>query len=681
MAVDDPNELSRALSANEIVPYFMPVVNLGTGRLVGFEVLARWEHPTRGLISPDRFIPMAEKAGLIASVTEQVLIQTFTAARMLPEPLMVGVNVSPIQLRDRALPQLIAATAERAAFSLSRLTIEITESALIENLAESRPVAEELKALGVRLAIDDFGTGYSSLRHLQALPFDVIKVDASFVRTMVNNRESRKIVAAVVGLGQSLGLTTAAEGVEHRGQAEMLFYLGCDLGQGWLYGPAVPVSELPAVLSAEAHAKLHEHPRSPLSQDHTLALEALPGHRLAQLQAIYDGVPVGLCYLDRNLRYVSINKRLAEMNGFPAEAHIGRPVAEIMPKMFPTVEPQMRRALNGEAVDSFEIQRKIPSLPDPERTLLLSYHPARDEAGEVLGISVAVVDITDHKRAADALVESEDHYRKTVELSPQVQWTADAQGMILDAGPLWESLTGLTQSETLKDGWVEAVHPDDRDRAAQSWKNAVATGQPVDLEYRIRKRDGEWLWVRGRATPRRGSNGEILRWYGNLEDIDSRKKTEAALCQSQARLQAMFDASPLAMVVAHPPDGRIVSLNPAAIEMLGISGTDASTAWRAYDTEGRLLTGPQHPVLKALQQGIATDGEILRHERSDGSQILLRFQAIPVFDHHQQVTECILALSHVCEAEVSAASTFERSHVREGHAMGEQRYPAAARKS
>ncbi len=680
MAVDDPNELSRALCANEIVPYFMPVVDLGTGRLVGFEVLARWEHPTRGLISPDRFIPMAENAGLIASVTEQVLIQTFTAARVLPEPLLIGVNVSPIQLRDRALPQLIAATAERASFSLSRLTIEITESALIENLAKSRPVAEELKALGMRLAIDDFGTGYSSLRHLQALPFDVIKVDASFVRTMVNNRESRKIVAAVVGLGQSLGLTTAAEGVEHRGQAEMLFYLGCNLGQGWLYGPAVPVSELPAVLSAEAHATLHEHPRSPLSQDHTLALEALPGHRLAQLQAIYDGVPVGLCYLDRNLRYVSINKRLAEMNGFPVEAHIGRPVAEVMPKMFPTVEPQMRRALNGEGVDSFEVRRKIPSLPDPERTLLLSYHPARDEAGEVLGISVAVVDITDHKRAADALAESEDHYRKAVELSPQILWTADAHGMILEAGPLWESLTGLTQSETLNEGWVNAIHPDDRDYAAQSWKASVASGRPVDLEYRIRKRDGEWLWVRGRAAPRRDSNGEILRWYGNLEDIDRRKKAEAALFQGHARLQAVFNASPLGMVLAHAPEGRIVSINPVAEKMLGAPGPAGLIAWRAYDTDGRLLTGPQHPVLKALEQGIATAGQVLKLERNDGSQIQLRFDVTPILDQ-ECVTECILTLSPVNDADLQQPNNFDRSHLREGHARGEQRIPAAARKS
>jgi EAL domain-containing protein (putative c-di-GMP-specific phosphodiesterase class I) len=139
-------------------------------------------------------------------------------------------------LRDLTLPKRIREAAEAAAFPLTRVVIEITESALVENLEHAQSISMELKAHGCRLALDDFGTGYSSLLHLQSLPFDELKVDRSFVGSMAERRESRKIVSAVVGLGQSLGLETIAEGAETQEQAEMLLLLGCEMGQGWLFG-------------------------------------------------------------------------------------------------------------------------------------------------------------------------------------------------------------------------------------------------------------------------------------------------------------------------------------------------------------------------------------------------------------------------------------------------------------
>ncbi len=143
--------------------------------------------------------------------------------------------------------------AEQGAFPLNHLAIEITESSLVDNLELASSIASELKRMGVKLALDDFGTGYSSLRHLQALPFNEIKMDRSFVNSMIYNRDSRKIVAAVIGLGQSLGLITVAEGIEDRTQADMLQWLGCDLGQGWLYGRAIPAAEIADVLAATMH--------------------------------------------------------------------------------------------------------------------------------------------------------------------------------------------------------------------------------------------------------------------------------------------------------------------------------------------------------------------------------------------------------------------------------------------
>src|SRR6202048_3905430 len=336
-------DLRRGIESGEIVPYYQPLTELRTGQLIGFEVLARWKHPLRGMVPPDEFIRMAEDAGCIGQLMEKVLLQSFTGMRQLPEYLRLSINVSAIQLRDRTLRRQVSLAAEEVGFSLQRLTVEITESALVGNVEHARTITEELKALGVRIAIDDFGTGYSSLRHLHALPFDEIKVDRTFVQTMLSRRESRKIVAAIIGLGQSLGLTTVAEGVEDEAQADMLQWLGCDLAQGFLYGRPVSGARLERFVQEQKKMVRREVGRPPNPEDTTFQMDALPSQRLSQLQAIYDGAPVGLCFVDRNERYVSLNKRLAEMNRAPIVAHLGRTVAEMIPEFYVFLGPYIKR--------------------------------------------------------------------------------------------------------------------------------------------------------------------------------------------------------------------------------------------------------------------------------------------------------------------------------------------------
>jgi EAL domain-containing protein (putative c-di-GMP-specific phosphodiesterase class I) len=155
------------LNESEFVPFFQPLVTLRTGQLAGFEVLARWRHPTEGIIMPDRFIARVEQEGWIDQLTRQILEKAFAAAAILPDDLTLSINISPFQLRDSHLPEAIFSLAKDAGFSLSRLIVEITESALIENLESAAAIVAELKANGCRLALDDFGTGYSSqLREL-----------------------------------------------------------------------------------------------------------------------------------------------------------------------------------------------------------------------------------------------------------------------------------------------------------------------------------------------------------------------------------------------------------------------------------------------------------------------------------------------------------------------------------
>ena len=413
-------DLRSAIERDAIVPYFQPVVELGTRRLLGFEVLARWPNSKRGFFEPADFISRAEESGLIQPLTESVLFQACTVASPWPGALRLAVNLSTIQLGDINLGRKLRKVVESTGFSMDRITFEITESALLGNLETAKDVVRSLKDMGARLAIDDFGTGYSSLNHLRALPFDILKVDASFVRSMTLKREDRKIVASVVGLGHSLGLITVAEGVEEQVQSEMLICLGCHIGQGWLYGKAVPASEATERVFAEPSLQ----PRSYLSQniavDVVSAMEALPGERLAQLQALYEGAPVGICFIDRQLRYVSLNQRMAEMVKIPVEAHLGRTVSAVMPDIYESIYPKLAAALRGEAT-VFEFVKG-------ERVLLMNYQPARDEVGEVVGISVAVIDITRGKQAEHSLHEVEARYLSAAGSDAQVSWTADPVG-------------------------------------------------------------------------------------------------------------------------------------------------------------------------------------------------------------------------------------------------------------
>jgi PAS domain S-box-containing protein len=528
----DLSDVRGALERKEIVPCFQPIVCLRTGHLAGFEILARWQNPQHGLVLPENFIALAEENGLIEELTRQVLCNSFESRSILPDPLVLAVNVSPVQLHNLGLPSLIRESAADSGFPFHRLMIEVTETALVSDLDRAQQIARELKGMGCRLALDDFGTGYSSLHHLRALPFGELKIDRSFVESMTALVESRKSVAAVVGLGASLGMITVAEGVETEQHADMLLWLGCDMAQGWLFGRPLPVEKVPEMIAAAPRTlskKLSTHGDESIS-----SLEALPAQRLAQLLAIYNGAPVGLCFLDKNLRYVSINQRLADLNGAPVAAHIGRKVSEMIPSFFPVVEPYIRRALKGETISEVEVS-KPPARPgDPVTTLLLSYQPAFDEAHEVIGVSVAIVDITQRKQAEMALHETEEHYRHLVELNPQIPWILDPDGNLMDVSSRWVQLTGLSKERSRNLGWLEALHPDDARETMKALREAMHNGKPIDVKYRVKTTDGDWKWMRARGSPRFGPSGEIIFWYGGVEDISECQQLEEALRKCQA---------------------------------------------------------------------------------------------------------------------------------------------------
>jgi PAS domain S-box-containing protein len=357
-------------------------------------------------------------------------------------------------------------------------------------------------------------------------------------------------VAAIIGLGHSLGLDTIAEGIETEEQADMLIWLGCEQGQGWRYGRPAGADQLAGMIAAEPIVALSSL-TSPGDDWATSSLEALPTLRLAQLQAIYDGAPVGLCFLDNRLRYVSLNERLAEMNGSPVKAHIGRSVEEMYPTWFPVFEPFLRRALNGEAISGVDLHRPGLTDGDAERQLLASYQPAWDEADEVIGISISLLDVTAHRLSDYEAYREPGLHEFIFEVNPEVPWVMDSEGNNLQVSSRWVRTTPLGKDRTRNLRWLEALHSEDLENTIRTMKHALQTGKPIDVEYRVLGPEGTWRWMRSTGSPRFGPSGAITRWYGSVEDIHDRKMQEQRnLSQTENHNREDHEALSKGMVLA-----------------------------------------------------------------------------------------------------------------------------------
>ncbi|MFI5934380.1 putative bifunctional diguanylate cyclase/phosphodiesterase [Actinoplanes sp. NPDC051494] len=242
-------DLQHALDRGELAVVYQPIVEVPGGRPVGAEALLRWEHPTRGLISPARFVPLAERTGAIGRIGLWVLEQALTVR---PDGSYMSVNLSPRQLQDPALVHEVLAVLRRTGTDPRDLVLEITESALVD--ATHAPAMQALRDQGIRVAIDDFGTGYSSLQYLTRLPVDILKIDRAFVAGLNGTPEGRAIAEAVIRLAQVLHLDTIAEGIETTAQATELHGLGCTRGQGYLYARPLPVAAFTATMTARQDA-------------------------------------------------------------------------------------------------------------------------------------------------------------------------------------------------------------------------------------------------------------------------------------------------------------------------------------------------------------------------------------------------------------------------------------------
>jgi diguanylate cyclase (GGDEF)-like protein/PAS domain S-box-containing protein len=256
------NDLRSALERDEFVLHYQPIVSIGTGEVAGFEALLRWEHPTRGLVPPGAFIPVAEDTGLIVPIGAWVLREACRQMREWEERyphlsgLSVSVNVSSRQFAQPGLVECVKKALAGASLGASRLKLEITESALVQDPAVAARLLERLTEMGVQLLIDDFGTGYSSLSYLHTFPIDALKIDRAFIARMGEaNGKDLEIVRSTVSLAHNIGLAVIAEGVETEDQLERLRHLGCEFAQGWYYARALDAPGAEAMLASGLMAR------------------------------------------------------------------------------------------------------------------------------------------------------------------------------------------------------------------------------------------------------------------------------------------------------------------------------------------------------------------------------------------------------------------------------------------
>ena len=248
-------DLQRALAADELTVFYQPTIDLSSGQVAGFEALVRWRHPERGMIPPIEFVPIAEQTGLIHALGSIVLRKACRAGVRLsaasPRPLTMSVNITAAQLgRDDFVDEVLGVLAE-SGLPPAQLTLEITESVLLQEVGIVVERLTQLRNRGIRIAIDDFGTGYSSLAYLRNLPLDILKVDKAFVDRVAIDPSDAALTAAIVAMSQSMYLTTVAEGVEDEAQAAWLTEANCSYGQGYLWATPLPFDDAHALLTGD----------------------------------------------------------------------------------------------------------------------------------------------------------------------------------------------------------------------------------------------------------------------------------------------------------------------------------------------------------------------------------------------------------------------------------------------
>uniref|UniRef100_A0A9E7ZIL5 EAL domain-containing protein n=1 Tax=Bosea sp. NBC_00436 TaxID=2969620 RepID=A0A9E7ZIL5_9HYPH len=537
--------LQVAIDEGHVWPAFQPIVDVHTGNVASFEILARWGDPRSGDISPSTFIPRLERNGLIDMLSDALIDRACRAAAAWPGQFGLAFNISPTQLTNADFPQRLADTVAATGFPLDRIELEVTEASLISDDDRAYQILRELNDRGVRIAIDDFGTGYSSLARLEAFPFDKLKIDARFVHGLDGDSSKRRIAASIIGLGQSLGMIVVAEGIETAAEEAILRDLGCDLGQGWLYGKPGQAAEAQPLLMKRGGINASVRP-----------LDASPFQQLHQLASLYDQAPVGLCFLDMDFRHVRANEHFASIHGMTSAELRGRTIFDL---------------LEGEALQAIvDVLTKAATTDEPQileptfngRELRVIHSRVLDLAGEVIGISIVTIDVTEENRLKATLVESGQRLREELEFSdaiinslPGIFYYYDADLKLRRHNANAVKITGYNSDELKERSPLDFFAGNDEEEMSSTIQKIFERGQS-QVEANLLRADGRSLpylftGVRIESADRAG-------YVGVGTDISELRQVQQNLRERNAIFEALLQTTPGGILLVDPQGRSLV---------------------------------------------------------------------------------------------------------------------------
>jgi len=476
----------QGIRRGDIWPAFQPIIDIQTGAVAGFEILARWQDPRIGDISPTTFIPELERHGLICPLTDMLTRRACEDALLWHQHVPLAFNVSPLQLVSDDFAERFVKAFRQTGFPLDRVEIEVTESSLFSDDDKAYEVLRTFNDHGIKVAIDDFGTGYSSLARLEAFPFHKLKIDARFVASLDKEASKRRIVAAIIGLGHSLGITVVAEGIETASQEAVLRDLGCDLGQGWHYGKGEPAVKVTEVLMARGSLSARKEPLdvSLFQQQH-------------QLDALYRQAPVGLAYLDMNYRIIRANEHFAARHGRPLSEITGKTIHDLMAEQMPVFENVEQALCEAVGLD-LPVVRPVHN---HRRSGLAFYSRVKDVAGESIGFSVVIIDLADEMKLKNALtqVQAENEAQLKRERDYAEAILNSLPGIFYQYGPdlrlkRWnrnhEVVTGYSSDELLGTDPSRFFVEDERQKVFDAIRRVFETGYG-SIEAHLLLKDGQ----------------------------------------------------------------------------------------------------------------------------------------------------------------------------------------------
>lgn len=350
-----------------------------------------------------------------------------------------------------------------------------------------------------------------------------------------------------------------------------------------LFGGALRKARQSARVAKDKECDLESEIRQRQSMEVALRqAEQSCDRQLKELEAVYATAPIGLCFVDSDLRYVRLNQQMAEMNGLPVDEHLGRPMAEVLPGLADALVPVLQEVItSGEPVLDVEITGSVTDRPAGRQSRLTSFVPIKNNDGTVWGVNISVKDITERKKFEAALKESEERYRLLTEVSPQFVWMTNSDGEVTYANRHWVDYSGVSLEETLGNGWASVLHPDDHNRALAVYEKALRGGTAYEMELRLKHgTTHQYRWHLARALPLRGDCGQIKQWIGICMDIHDLKSAEEKLQDSVRLYHAIGESIDFGVWIC-APDGHNTYLSESFLRLIGLTQEQcADFGWR-----------------------------------------------------------------------------------------------------